>query len=219
MAVVKKKVLGELRGKIGSTVYRVRNGKNYAASVPSEYNASQSPLEVDKRNKFRINGKFAKAIKESELLYSIWDKEKAPATNAYNKICKVNFSHCGTNRPSEKNVITPEGEFILPVRNITSLPEGIEVMLESSDIPELEKQVIYIMIISLYEPAANGHNYFELLVMEGCETEENTLKFNFDENEIQLAKEYKNKTIFLASVTEDEDGKILSWSKTYAEDL
>jgi hypothetical protein len=79
MAVLKKNVLGEVRGKIGNIVGKIRNGKHYIASVPSQYTMSRLPHEVDKRNRFRVNGIFAKAIRENELLYSIWHKEKAPA--------------------------------------------------------------------------------------------------------------------------------------------
>ena len=218
MADLEKKVLGILRGRIGGTVFKIRNGKNYAASMPSQYTASQAPHEVDKRNRFRVNSKFAKAIKESELLRSIWYKEKAPAANAYNKICKVNFKLCGTDRPSENNIITPGG-FILQVRNVQYLPDRIEAVIEPFDLIRNEKKIVFIMIASFYEPKLKKNNYFELLRMQSDETEGLKLTFYFDQAEKKIAKAYKSRTVFLAAVTQDENENIVRWSKTYAEDL
>jgi hypothetical protein len=218
MGYLDKKVLGELRGRLGEIVGRVRNGKHYISSAPSHYTMSKLPHEVDKRNRFGVNGKFGKAVRENGLLFRIWDKEKAPATNAYNKICKVNFKLCGTDRPSEENVITPEG-FVLPVKNIQSLPDGIEAELEPFDMPDEEKDITYIMIVSFYEPRIKGHNYFELMNLKDYVINGLKVKFKFSDTEEHLLRVYKYKTVFLAAVTEDKNGNIVSWSATVSKDL
>jgi hypothetical protein len=218
MAVLKKQTVGILRGTMGNTVYKWMNEKNIAVSRPSHYRMSHAPHEVEKRNRFSVNGKFAKAIMLSALLYNVWKKEKAPATTGWNKICKVNYKRCGVDRPTEKNIITPAG-FPLTANKIAVLPDGVEVVLEPFDAPQKEEQIIFVMIVSFYKPKIRKRKYFELLVMEGCEKDDLKLTFRFDDEEKRLARRYKNRTIFLAAVTVDKDGKFLRHSETMGKEL
>jgi hypothetical protein len=218
MARLEKRVLGEIRGRVGDVVIKLRNGKQYIASRPSKYTMSKASHEVDKRNRFKVNGLFAKAIKESNLLYTIWDKEKAPAASAYNKICKVNFKLCNTNRPSAKNLITPGG-FNLPVETFSYFPDKVEAELEPFDIHPDEKQVIFIMMICFYEPVMNEASYFAIKRIDNYELDELKLTFNFNTAEKQIASAYKNRIAFLAAVTQDDAGNILRWSETVSREL
>jgi hypothetical protein len=218
MAGLEQKVLGTIKGKVGGIVGKVRNGKQYIASLPSHYTMSQAPHEVDKRNKFKVNGKFARAIKASDILYKIWDIEKAPATNAWNKICKVNFKLCNTDRPSLKNVITPDG-FNLPVTNAAALPGGIEVDIESFNLQETESVVVFELLICFYNPVNEGTNYFELSRLTDYGIEDLKLTFNYSQQERQLAAAYKNIVIYLAAVTKNERGDIERWSQSYSKEV
>ena len=213
MAVFRKKVLGELNGKVGEFVGKTRNGKHYIASVPSQYTMSDEPHEVDKRSRFKVNGKFAKAVRENELLYRIWEKEKAPASTAYNKICKVNFHLCGTDRPTAVNVITPEG-FKLQVTDITPRPDGIDAAIEPFDVTDKEAAVIFIIIVSFYEPKIKGLEYYRLCSLNDYEIEGLQLRFKFDEEEKRIKEKYRNGTVFFAAVTVDGDGEVVRWSET-----
>ena len=194
MARLEKRVLGEIRGRVGNIVGKVRNGKQYIASRPTKYRMSKTPYEVDKRNRFKVNGLFAKAIKESKLLYNIWDKEKAPAASAYNKICKINFKICNTNRPSVQNLITPGG-FNLPVESVSYFPDKIEAELKPFDILPGEKRVIFIMMICFYEPVRSEADYFTLKRIEDYDFEELRITFNFNTAERQIASAYKKQAV------------------------
>ena len=213
MAVFRKKVLGELNGKVGEFVGKTRNGKHYIASVPSQYTMSDEPHEVDKRSRFKVNGKFAKAVRENELLYRIWEREKAPASTAYNKICKVNFHLCGTDRPTGENVITPGG-FKLTVTDIYPGPDGIDVTIEPFDMTDNEAAVIFIMMVSFYEPKIKGLEYYKVCSLNDYDIEELNLKFKYDEDEKKIAGKYRNGTVFFAAVTVDGDGEVVRWSET-----
>lgn len=218
MARLEKKVLGEISGSIGDFVFKVRNGKQNIASRPSNYRMSKAPREVDKRNKFKVNGIFAKAIKERDVLYRIWDQKKAPASSAYNKICKVNFKLCSTDRPTDKNLITPDG-FTLPVESITFFSVKIEIELMPFDILPNEKRVIFIMLVSFYDPDKKELPYFSLKHLPGYDLDELKLTFNFSTAEKQIASAYKNRTAYLAAVTQDDAGNILRWSATLGREL
>lgn len=213
MARIEDHILKNVRGKVGNVVIKVRNGKPYLAARPSKYTASQKPEEIHKRNKFKVNAKFAKCIKEAGILYKVWDKEKAPASNAYNKICKVNFNLCGPDRPTLKNVITPAG-FDLPVVDIKSSPDNIKVELGEFKIGNSEKRLIIKLIVCFYEPKQNRNGYFELRSIENLEPDWPMFIFKFNDEERKLTKNYKNKTVYLAAVTENEKGEIIRSSKT-----
>jgi hypothetical protein len=218
MARLEKRVLGEIRGRIGDVVVKVRNGKQYIASRPSKYTISKAPHEVDKRNRFKVNGLFAKAINENKLLYSIWDNEKAPAASAYNKICKINFKLCNTSRPSVQNLITPRG-FNLPVESFSYFPNRVETKLNPFDILPGEKSVIFILLICFYEPVMNEADYFTIKRIEDYDMDELKLTFNFNPTEKQIALAYKNRIAYLAAVTRDGTGNILRWSETVSREL
>lgn len=218
MAQLSKKVIGEIRGKVGGIVVKVRNGKQYIASTPSQYTMSNEPHEVDKRNRFKVNGLFAKAVKESELLYRAWEKEKAPATTAYNKICKVNFKLCETNRPTEKNLITPGG-FEIPIVSIESFKDRIEVEIGQFDLLDEESRIFFVMLISFFNPVTEKDKYFDIRLIGNYKYEDPKLIFDFSEEIKQISKRFKNRTVYLAAVTEDEKEEMIRTSKTTAKDF
>lgn len=218
MARLEKKVLGDIVGRVGNIVGKSRNGKYYIASRPSQYTMSMAPHEVDKRGRFKVNGQFARIIKQTEPLYKIWEKEKAPATNAYNKICKINFRLCRPERPSAENVITPPG-FKLPVTKVNPETDRIEAALDVFELLETEKVLRFILIISFYNPTAKQSNYYEICRLVNYEMEELKLIFSYGSYERKLEEHYQNKTIYLAAVTGDGSGNIIRWSDTYSVDL
>lgn len=218
MATMGKKALGEFRGKLGDVVGRVRDGKHYVATAPVSYKMSMQQKEVDKRNRFKVNGKFAKKIKESNLLQRAWDESNVKANNAYNKISKQNFKLCEPERPSARNLITPAG-FPLPVTNIRDFSDRIEIELGTFEILPEEKKITFIVIISFYEPEVKGYPYFEMSRLTNYTHEDFKFVFKYSAAEERLAEAYKHKTIFIAAVTEDEEGKIARWSNTVGGDL
>ncbi|QQS35985.1 MAG: hypothetical protein IPM56_17380 [Ignavibacteriales bacterium] len=213
-----KQVLGEFRGKIGDVVGKVRNGKHYISSAPGKYNISKKPHEVDKRNRFRVNGLFAKTIRHNELLFMVWNDANIPANNAFNKICKVNFKLCEPDRPSAKNVITPPG-FWLPVTQINSDDECIEITLNPFEILPGEDIVTLIMYISFYDPVNKNKNFFEMCPAMDYEPDDLKFLFRYGFREKQLAQIYNHKTIFLAAVTQSSNGNVLRWSETVGREL
>ena len=219
MATIKKKLFGEVIGRYGDWVGRVRHGKYYIASRPSKYRMSKAPHEVDKRNRFKVNGLFAKAIKENDLLYSVWYKNRAPATTAYNKICKENFKRCGTERPTTNNLITPPGGFAFEINGAEAFDNRIETGFVPFEILENEKRVVFSMIVSFYEPKRKEYDPFTAKAIRNYDLDELTLSFTFDSVDEQIAKRYNKRTFYLAVVTEDAKGNIMRFSDTAAKDL
>lgn len=218
MARLEKKILGEFRGTIGDVVGKIRNGKMYISARPSHYTKSMKPQEVDKRGRFKVNAQLAKVIRQTDLLFTIWDKEKAPATNAFNKICKVNFAGCLPNRPSVENVITPGG-FSLPVEEISPTSSGIAVSLGVFNILDEEAAVRIIMIVSFFDPKDKSRSNYEICRLSDYGQDGLNLIFTYGDKEQVLNKKYRQKTVFVAAVTEDKNGNIVRWSETFAKEL
>ena len=219
MARKKPSVLGEPSGKIGDVVYKKRNGKTYISKAAETFNPSQLPHEIDKRNKQKVNGKFASIINQNILLHDIWEKEKFPCTNAYNKINKVNYHLCSPAGPAANAQITPGG-FKLAADEINIHPDKIEISLRPVKLQKDETIIKFIIILSLTTPKRRSKktNDFEFLMMENYEAGKTRLTFTFSKEEAAPVKKYKNKTIFLAAVTMDKENKILRWSETLARD-
>lgn len=217
MARLDRKSLGELRGKLGGIVGKVRDGKHYISAAPKKYKISQKPREVEKRSRFKVNGQFAKFIRQVDILFRVWDKAKVPANNAYNKISKLNFKLCRPERPSDKNVITPGG--FLMSADIKSFPGRIEAELEPFDLLAKEARVVLVMIVSFYHPQKPGYNFFELTHPGSYEQDGLNFIFRMNAREEMLDKDFKHKTVYLAAVTEDEKGNIVRFSSTVGKEL
>lgn len=219
MAILRKKTFGEIVGRVGNIVGKVRNGKNYIASRPSRYRMSNAPHEVSKRNRFKVNALFAKAIKENELLYRVWDINKSPATNAYNKICKVNFNLCETDSPTLNNRITPPGRIAFEISAAEAFENRIEVELVPFEIMKNEKRVVFILLVSFYNPKKIEHDPFKAKVIRNYDLDDLKLSFKFDSVDEQIANHFYNRTMFLAVITEDAKGNIVRWSDTVSREL
>ena len=220
MAEQKKSILGNLRGKVGGNIYREVNGKTIVSKASDTHNTSQLPHEIDKRNIQKVNGKFASIINQNKLLHVIWEKEKFPCTNAYNKINKVNYHFCAPDHPTEKAQITPGG-FKLKVKDISIFPEGIEVTPDPIKLNKDEAAIAWIMILSFWNPKRKSKktNNFEFLPFENYTSDGPKLIFKLNKQDIPLTKKYKGRTAFLAAVILSEENKIMRWTETLSRNL
>lgn len=107
MAELKGNVLGNIRGKIGTISGRVRDGKNYLASLPSSFNAPTDPSSMARREKFKMAVLFAKYVNVNPLLKSIWDEKNTSNATVFNMVMQQNYKLLQNNSPSVYNIITP----------------------------------------------------------------------------------------------------------------
>ena len=75
------------------------------------------------------------------------------------------------------------------------------------------------MILSLWNPRGKRTAPFEFLMPENYTAEGTQLTFRLNKDEAALAKKYRNKTIFLAAVTLDDNYNVRRWSETRARDI
>lgn len=109
MAIIRKSIIGTLKGSLSNIVFRERNGKIVAYTKPTKQRISKSEAAVKARNKFGLTVVFAREINSNETLAKIWEKLRVKATNSYQKIIKINSKLTDSNSLSLKNKITPDG--------------------------------------------------------------------------------------------------------------
>lgn len=218
MARVEKNVLGMINGRVGDLVFKVRNGKQYVASRPSKYTMSRKPTEEARRNKFSVNGKFAKCISSVPELKAVWEKAKAPAVSGYNKICSVNFKRCSDESPTLNNIITPGG-FPLDIKKIEAFEDKIAAELFPFGLLDGEEKVVFVMIVCFYMPAGSRNEFYELRALAGINVSWPVITFNYNHEEKIIARKYENKIAWLAAVTEDKNGKVVRCSESVGREL
>ncbi len=108
MARVNKQILGLIKGSLGEVVFRERNGKVFVYSKPVKQKVSKSPSAVNARKKFALRVSLAQILNSNKILFQVWNLSKVDATNAYQKIIKVNTSLSEGNHLTLLNRITPE---------------------------------------------------------------------------------------------------------------
>lgn len=133
MAIIKKKILGEILGNLGDVVIRTRNGKTVIYSKPSKQKVSKSEPSIIARNKFSLAVALAKEIISDETLSLIWKNSKVKATNSYQKIIKHNSKLVSEESLTINNQIVPDGIATSSI-SLNYQNEKVEVKIKLADL-------------------------------------------------------------------------------------
>jgi hypothetical protein len=114
MAIIRKGALGDVSGRIGDTVYRVRNHKNIGCKRPTSQKISQTEDSVKNRSKFAYTIQLAKIINSNPELLSCWKSADIEGTSGFQRIIKHNSKNVSEFGITSKNIITPPGIEIDP---------------------------------------------------------------------------------------------------------
>ena len=68
MATRKSNVFGKLRGRLGNTTTRIRNGKEVVYTLPDKVKLSNSPAAIAARKKFGLSVNLAKFVNSIPVL-------------------------------------------------------------------------------------------------------------------------------------------------------
>jgi hypothetical protein len=109
MAIIRKGALGDVSGRIGDTVYRVRNHKNIGCKRPTSQKISQTEDSVKNRSKFAYTIQLAKIINSNPELLSCWKSADIEGTSGFQRIIKHNSKNVSEFGITSKNIITPPG--------------------------------------------------------------------------------------------------------------
>ena len=225
MAVIKGNVLGNLSGKLGNLSARTVQGRTVLAARPSSFAASKDPDSIAVRQKFAVTANFSKNVLSIPVLKSIWDKVKSSKITVFNAIFKNNFQHSTVERPTDQNIITPDG-FTLPVTSAVVGANDVTVELtainDATVIKGYEEDISFAAMLILHNPISEEDEPFSIITLsEDVDTFDfgnpYTLTMALHASESTEAAKYQNNILLLAAATKDDYDKVVQYSKTFAQ--
>ncbi len=126
MAQIGSSVIGEIKGRIGDFIFRIRNGKQVAYSRPIKHRMSKSVKAKKARNNFASTIALAIAVNAVPKLKEIWKNAKVPGTNSYQRLIKNNAKLVSEGLLTISNKITPGG---LPLKLHSAEVENKKLVL------------------------------------------------------------------------------------------
>lgn len=214
MAILRKGPNGDLSGRIGDKIHRVRNKKNIVSARPVSQKISQSPDSVKNRERFARTIEFAKLIKSIPELYSCWKKAKIKGTNGFQRIIKHNsklFSETGL---TCQNIIVPPGlEACNDSVNATKTNIIIQAKLDKVRTDHSFKLVV---LLSLYNEKESEQLFLQtdnVSFLQGSALE---AIISFDPNEMEVIKPYNKALLFYSFVSISPK---LLWKTTVSDEI
>jgi hypothetical protein len=148
--------LGNISGKIGGVVFRVKDGKNIIARAPRPKKKSDDPLTISRQNKFAAVGKIVSAINSSPVLHEIWKRSSYRGKNVHNKIFKQIYNLINDNGVPGILALMPGHGLALNGFITPGIPDAIveteALGIQSGIEPEEEKSIMAAGIVVLSEP-------------------------------------------------------------------
>jgi hypothetical protein len=223
MAIVNGNVIGNLSGKLGNLSARTVDGRTVLAARPSSFNASQEPAVLEVRQKFSVTAKFASAILVLASLVSIWKKVRNVSSSVFNEIFQSNFAHSSTDKPTEQNILTPEG-FPLQIEVAAvaadKITATIPIMNSASVFGADEVNLSANVLVCYHNPANEEDEPYKIISLS-----KEVAAFNFaqtydleiDLNATQknIAAKYQHSILYVCVVTKTADGKVVQNSSTF----
>lgn len=225
MAVVKGNVLGNLSGKLGNLSARTIKGRTVLAARPSSFAVSQDPDSIAVRQKFAVTANFSKNVTSIPFLKSIWDKVKSPKITVFNAVFKNNFQYSSVERPTDQNIITPDG-FLLPVSSavvgLSDVTVELTALNEATIIEGFEEDVSFGAMIINHNPISEEDAPFSIITLNKDVdafdfANPYTLTMALHASESAEAAKYQDSILLLAAATKDDYSKVVQYSKTFAQ--
>jgi hypothetical protein len=225
MAVVKGNVIGNLSGKLGNLSARTVKGRTVLSARPSSFAASQDPDSIAVRQKFAVTANFSKNVTSIPVLKSIWDAVKSPKITVFNEIFKKNFQYSSVERPTDQNLLTPDG-FTLPVSSAVIGASDVTVELtalnEVTVIKGYEEDASFAAMIVNYNPISEEDEPFSIITLSQDVDSFDfgnpyTLTMDLHASESAEIAKYQDNILLLAAATKDDYDKVVQYSKTFAQ--
>lgn len=223
MARVNGNVIGNLSGKLGNLAARTVNGVTILSARPASFLVSNSPDSVAARKRFAVTGVFSKYVFSIPALAEIWTKVKLPDLSVFNTIFKTNYPFTGADKPSEFNLLTPDG-FGLPVTSATPSASYLAIELgalnTASDFDASEIDLSIAAVIVYHNPANPADPPYQIIKLVKEEaafdfTAAYSGSISFTARQLVTAAMYQDNIVYLAVATKDAAGKIVQCSATY----
>lgn len=224
MAILKRNILQDLNGKLGTYVIKSYNGKTVLSARPGSYKMSHSAAAVKVRKTFKAASVFSKNVKSLKVLESIWSSFNNINNNPYIIIFKYNFHKTGTDMPTLENIITPGG-YKLPVISAGADADRAAVTIsplnEVYPVSAAEVILSLSMLVCFIEPINPKDEPFEIIALSKDFANidfTKDIQLGIEFNAVQKSKglKYSKNILYISAATKSADGDIIMYSSTFS---
>jgi|ERR1035437_2092374 hypothetical protein len=227
MGRLKNTILGDVTGKVGNIVFRVKGKKSYIYASPKKVKVSQKQEAKEARSKFTPLSKFASFINSIAELKYFWTHSDIKASSTYHKISKENYSAFLYNRPTVNNRITTGykgcmGGDPITLSNIDKSGIRIVAFLRMEEFIPLEEEteVTAMAVICFYNPIKRWSKYFILdtLIKDNIEIQIDELfeiRLPFTEELLNNYYSFHNSILYFTFITKDKNGQPIRFTTNH----
>ena len=214
--------LGNLSGKLGNLVFRVRGGKTFVSKAPKKRKNPLSQERMSHAVKFGAAGKIAGEINSIPELQEIWKKQFKTKKSIFTKIFKSVYIQMEGKFFNKSGSLVPDygfkinGRVTVGMNNFlieTEAPSG-EGILESG-----EKSISVVGILVLAEPGINTVPDIKVEKIiswppeELKEMDSQTFLFGMSRELQEAMRIYGKREFHMHIITRDEKGNIARFSE------
>jgi hypothetical protein len=214
--------LGNISGKVGGIVFRVKDGKTIIARAPRQQKKSYDPLRILRQNKFGTTGRIVSAINSSPILHDIWKHASYRGKNVHNKIFTQIYSRI--NDAGVPNIVSlmPAPGIIIKGYITPGIPDAVveteALGIENGIYPEEEKNIMAAGIVILSEPVDASLPHIAAVRMA---SESRGLRIFFPQTfvvkppdgEINKFRSYSKRKYYIHLITLDSKGNPVHYSE------
>lgn len=225
MAKLRKQILGEVSGTLGTFIFRDVKGKNVIGVKPSNVNFPKDQLSVDRRSKFALSSKLSAAILADSRLKKLWKEQTPSDLYVQNYIVRQNYRSVMPQSLSDLVKIVPEVGFPINVTGVNKSATQLRVMIEALNSDNRFKQlndtkVIMSSILFLSNPvdtsvaevaflsAATGPQVLDIITQLSFTAE-------LDGPSGIVYNKYQDHKMFFVILTTDDDENVVQFSNTF----
>jgi len=229
MAELTKAVLGRVSGRLGDTVFRQRNGKNFVGTRLKKYVPPGDPASVDRRSRFAFTAKLALATYSIPELAAFWEPLTPSGMTTVNYMIQKNILVVNPGSVSDLASIVPEHSFSVACSSVTLWGNTIAAAMAAIgsntgiDVTK-EPNAKLAFVLSLTNPSNETFPPF-LFVSGTSETKplalDAPITFNIDlsAQDTSSVGAYADRKILLALLTLDPAGHPAEYSCTVIKDI
>lgn len=225
MAKLRKQILGEVSGTLGTFIFRDVKGKNVIGVKPSNVNFPKDQLSVDRRSKFALSSKLSAAILADSRLKKLWKEQTPSDLYVQNYIVRQNYRSVMPQSLSDLVKIVPEVGFPINVTGVNKSATQLRVMIEALNSDNRFKQlndtkVIMSSILFLSNPvdtsvaevaflsAATVPQVLDIITQLSFTAE-------LDGPSGIVYNKYQDHKMFFVILTTDDDENVVQFSNTF----
>lgn len=226
MATLKKTILGRVSGTIGDVVFRNKHGRNFVSSKPASFRAPSDEESLARRERFKLNVKFAVAITSLLPLKEIWRAQKPARMSVQNFIIRKNFFNITHNNVGNSSIIVPVSGFLTQTNSFNLSDSSLRAILlpvgSGSGIDPLTETIFRLCTVTyLFSPSDTslpGNAFFTLISEPVLVDLDEPVSFEINLSPVQSAlfRQYQSSRTFCVLITFNAENKIVKFSSTFS---